>query len=78
MAAREFFVDIEASVVLGLDDIWPDGDAPENPTAEDVAALMRKCGSKHRVLDEWDLVGELTITVSAWDGPPNAGVEVWP
>lgn len=41
---------------LDVDEVWPDGDAPEHPTAADVAAQMRLTGSVHSVIDEWMLV----------------------
>jgi hypothetical protein len=54
------------------EEIWPDGDGPEDPTAEDVAAVMRAEGSKYRVLFDWNLLDyeELEVSVD--------GVEVWP
>lgn len=35
---------------LSVADVWPDGDAPENPTPEDVAAVMRVYGG---VISDW-------------------------
>ena len=40
---------------LTVDEIWPDGDAPENPTAEDVMGEIRKCGSVSRCVIDWNL-----------------------
>jgi hypothetical protein len=51
--------------MLSIDDIWPDGDAPENPTAEDVIEAMREYGSPRTVACEWDLLDELTIHVGS-------------
>lgn len=49
------FPDVE----LAPEEIWPDGNAPENPTAEDVVAQMRKhCGGVGRLLPEWNLTPE--------------------
>lgn len=42
-------------VVLETDDIWPDDDAPENPTAADVAARIRKDGGFPDVIGSWNL-----------------------
>lgn len=38
---------------LSIDEIWPDGDAPENPTAADVVAQMR--GGVDGVMREWNI-----------------------
>lgn len=43
------------SDTLAKRDIWPDGDAPENPTDEDVMAAMRKSGSLWMLAQEWNL-----------------------
>lgn len=39
---------------LTVEEVWPDGDAPENPTAEDVATAMRS--SRGPVLSDWNLL----------------------
>lgn len=70
----QFLVTLDGSCYLDIEDIWPDGDAPENPTTEDVAAVMRGCGSKLSVLDDWSLVHELGVEVHA-KGQPR--IEVW-
>lgn len=41
--------------VLGVEDIWPDGDAPAEVTSEDVANRVRSEGGPLYVLDEWNL-----------------------
>lgn len=40
---------------LSVDEIWPDGDAPENPTRDDVIAVMQKSGSAYRLAQDWNL-----------------------
>jgi hypothetical protein len=40
---------------LSVQEIWPDGDAPENPTRDDVIAVMQKSGSLRRLLCDWNL-----------------------
>ena len=64
-----FDVTLTATHQLSLDEIWPDSDGPEVPTAEDVKAVMESCGSKVSVLQEWMLLGDLHVTVE--------DVEVW-
>ena len=57
-----FSISVETS--LGIEDIWPDGDAPENPTVDDVLKVIAKCGGKRRVLEDWNLVDDLDLDVS--------------
>ena len=71
-----FHFDLDLSVTLDLDEIWPDGDAPENPTVEDVWAVFcpdRKSRmALQRACEDWDLLrvegGDLRIV--KLDGPP--------
>lgn len=53
-----FNIRFDADWTLDTEDIWPDGDAPENPTAEDVRRVIRECGGIVRVMREWELVGD--------------------
>lgn len=50
-----FHISLTGGVDLAIADIWPDGDAPENPTAEDVVDLLRGEGDLHKVLIDWSL-----------------------
>ena len=52
---KQFRITYTIDVTLSENDIWPDGDAPENPTAEQVAALIRKEGGFPSVLVDWNL-----------------------
>jgi hypothetical protein len=47
---------------FGPEDVWPDGDAPDEFCAEDVAAVMRKFG-KRRVIDDWGFMDEMEIEI---------------
>lgn len=38
---------------LSVSQIWPDGDAPNNPTTEDVFEQMRKSRSLYSLCQEW-------------------------
>lgn len=58
----------EKTFDLKLEQIWPDGGAPENPTEDDVLAVIEDCGGFMRILDEWGL------TIEENDG---ARVMVW-
>lgn len=44
------------AVELGEVELWPDGDMPEDPNAEDVERLVAKDGGPGSVLDLWDLL----------------------
>jgi hypothetical protein len=53
----EITVDFRSTLTIG--DVWPDGDAPENPTSMDVARIVRAgiddAGSVAAWLREWNL-----------------------
>jgi hypothetical protein len=59
-----FEFEVEGRIFLHRDAIWPDNDAPENPTVEDVAAVIKKAGGAQKILKDWDLEPELFLTVS--------------
>jgi hypothetical protein len=48
---------------LTVEEIWPDGNAPENPTPDDVVAAMKEVQYAHpaRVASEWLLIDKLTV-----------------
>lgn len=52
---RGFHLEWGGEAYLTLDEIWPDGNAPENPTREDVIAVMQRSGSLGRLLQDWNL-----------------------
>jgi hypothetical protein len=56
-------ITIHADITLSIDQVWPDGNAPENPTAQDVVNLLEECGSKRRALDDWCLLDDLDVWV---------------
>lgn len=62
--AKTFHFSIETQVSLDVEDIWPDGDAPADPTVSDVIEVIRACGGTKHVLDDWSLIDDLTLTVS--------------
>jgi hypothetical protein len=70
-----FRVYIDGEITLSEDEIWPDGDGPAEPTLADVKAVMEKCGSEGSVLEDWNLMQYVRVTVGP-DGP-GRGVEVW-
>jgi hypothetical protein len=48
---------------LTVEDLWPDGDAPESPSNLHVRELIRRDGGILNVLNEWNL----HQTSSVWD-----------
>lgn len=52
---KRFQITYTVDVTLDADELWPDGDAPENPTAADARNLIQKSGGIYRVLDDWNL-----------------------
>lgn len=53
---RVFRLSLDIMVDLSVDDLWPDGDAPENPTEDDVHALISKSGGARQIVIDWNLV----------------------
>jgi hypothetical protein len=49
----DFSIELDATLDLSISEIWPDGDAPENPTVADVVAVLEKHGSVTSVLSDW-------------------------
>lgn len=52
---KKFRITYTLDVTLDEGDIWPDGDAPENPTAEQVTTLIQKEGGFPKVISDWNL-----------------------
>jgi hypothetical protein len=64
ISMKVFHFNISHEESLTVEEIWPDGDAPENPTLDDVLAVIAKCGGRRRILDDWGLVDDLDLSVS--------------
>ena len=65
---KTFTFEFSGDVTLSVDEIWPDGDAPEDPTLQDVLKQIENTGhfgsDKHALLDDWNLEKDLNITIS--------------
>ena len=48
-----FYVQVSAEETLGVAEIWPDGDAPANPTAVDVIEQIRRTTDEHHFATDW-------------------------
>lgn len=64
MKTRTFTFDITISHTFTIDELWPDGDAPENPTTRNVYDLVEQCGGLARVINDWDLVDDADLHVT--------------
>lgn len=56
-------ITVEALSDLKIADVWPDGDAPNEVTADAVRELMESSGHAQRVLDDWGLLNNLDVTI---------------
>lgn len=54
---------LEGAHDLTVEEIWPDGDAPENPTLADVIAVVQKHGNGGplRLARDWNLAFTLCV-----------------
>jgi hypothetical protein len=60
--AKTFHVEITGCHDLTVSQIWPDGDAPENPTVEDVIKVMRSCAhGADQLQRDWDLDFDIEV-----------------
>jgi len=68
---KEFCIHVEGEFFLDVAAIWPDGDQPDEPTSEDVAALIKGLYGPWAVpqfLENWGLE-ELSVDVD--------GIPIW-
>jgi hypothetical protein len=75
MTHRTVTIMFSGELELDEDSIWPDKDAPENWTADDVKAVMEACGSKQRVIDDWNLIDNLRVEVMSDSIKYSAGTD---
>jgi hypothetical protein len=61
---KTFRITLELDETFTLEQLWPDGDAPENPTTADVYALIADCGGAHHIIRDWSLEDHLDVHVS--------------
>lgn len=60
--AKKFTISIQGEHTLDLSEIWPDGDAPENPTSEDVVqAIEDSCSNVADLISDWNLDCEVDV-----------------
>lgn len=51
----KFAIVIEVCEQLTEDELWPDGDAPDNPTVSDVRKLIDENGGPEAIIGDWNL-----------------------
>lgn len=51
----KFLLSLEMNVDLSMEELWPDGDGPEDPTEEDVVNLIKSEGGILEILNDWNL-----------------------
>lgn len=62
--SKQFIIEFSGRAVLNEEEIWPDGDAPEEPNSEDVQEIVESEGLCARsILDEWNLGDVLRMRV---------------
>jgi hypothetical protein len=60
---KHFQISMHVDVTLSTAEIWPDGNAPAEPTEEDVRQLIERSGGPATVLRTWSLDADLVTTV---------------
>jgi len=60
---KAFEIEVRCISTLEIDELWPDGDAPENPTTRDVEILIEQYGGILTVLRDWGLWEDLDFEV---------------
>lgn len=68
------YVTFDGFVEMSPNEVWPDGDAPTEITAEAVKRVLERCGHKGKTLNDWELFDGLEVHVSIGTGD---AVEVW-
>lgn len=63
MSGKRFELTITVDVVLTTDEVWPDGDAPDNPTADDVRRVFMEGHSILHTARDWGLDDDAVIDV---------------
>jgi hypothetical protein len=74
---KKFNVSVSGLYQLDESEIWPDGDAPTNPTPEDVAKAMAKSASSlARMLHDWSMEDDLEATITEVTEDRTAGRKI--
>jgi hypothetical protein len=60
---KTFTFEVSKTFEMSPEEIWPDGDGPEDPTLEDVFKEIEKCGGAQSAIYDWYLTDELDLAV---------------
>jgi hypothetical protein len=58
---KQFDIDILVTYRISADEVWPDGDAPPNPTAQDVIEVINNNGGPVQIITDWNLDADLNV-----------------
>lgn len=71
---KKFNIKVVCDINFSIKEIWPDGDAPVNPTAQDVIDTMKEdCGSIRNLLSEWWFPSKVTV----WNNEDKSDSATW-
>ena len=66
MTVTGFIITISYEQEFTFDELWVNGDKPEQPTTDDVLALIRKCGGPARIVEDWNFeAGDVVMAVTS-------------
>lgn len=71
-------VNIEVEInpaYMNREEMWPDDDGPDNPTAKDVVKLIEQYGGIRRAVEDWNLLNGAYVRVTV-DGVTTTE-EIW-
>jgi len=60
---KEICIEIEGSVVLNAESVWPMGDGPKDFTAKDVVSLIKSERSLGGFLEAWSMGDQFDVLV---------------
>jgi len=70
--SKQFTFTLNMSATLTTQQIWPDGDAPEAPTALQVIQVMQgQSNGLLQALEEWGLEDAIQLTVNLVGNPKD-------
>lgn len=58
---KKFRITIDSEHEFDISELWPDGDAPESPTAADVRQLVKDSGGVRAIVRDWDLTLDMFV-----------------
>jgi len=60
---ESFVISVTYEEEFGIEELWLNGDTPENPTSDDVLKLISRCGGADRIVQDWNFdTGYVAVT----------------